>query len=181
MKHIFLMLAALAGGTAAAAPVVTVAVTTAMNPDTLTALCRASERLTGVITMRLVVRGVPVDAGFDVKHHFALDAAGQSANRTAVRAGFARLSDFNACGIAIEPLFFRRYGIQRAPVFVLHDAAPETADAFCGKTEAKAVVVRGNVTAGFALHELRRQLIDAGETYAGWLPVINRVLEENLP
>ena len=38
MKHIFLMLAALAGGTAAAAPVVTVAVTTAMNPDTLTAL-----------------------------------------------------------------------------------------------------------------------------------------------
>ena len=181
MKHIFLMLAALAGGTAAAAPVVTVAVTTAMNPDTLTALCRASERLTGVITMRLVVRGVPVDAGFDVKRHFALDAAGQSANRTAVRAGFARLSDFSACGIAIDPLFFRRYGIQRAPVFVLHDAAPATADASCGKTEAKAVVVRGNVTAGFALHELRRQLIDAGETYAGWLPVINRVLEENLP
>ena len=78
MKHIFLMLAALAGGTAAAAPVVTVAVTTAMNPDTLTALCRASERLTGVITMRLVVRGVPVDAGFDVKHHFALAAGGIS-------------------------------------------------------------------------------------------------------
>lgn len=181
MKHLFLMLTALAWGTAAAQPVLTVAVTTAMTDDSLTALCRASEQLRGVITVRLVVRGVPVDGTFDVNRHFALDAAGQAANRTAVRAGFARLADFSACGIAVDPLFFRRYDINRAPVFVLHDTEPETSAASCNTDEAKAVVVRGNVTAGFALEELRRQLIDAGQGYAGWLAVVNRALEENLP
>lgn len=156
MKRSLALLAFLTAGNVVAAQL-TVAVTLAMDAGTLSDLAAAVARMNDVIPARLVVRGIPLRAGWEKDAYWRAPAEKQQALKaelTAAWADFAR--ELPAAGVEIDPAFFRRYRITDAPVFVLE--GDETADGCEGNPPA--VVVRGNVTAGYAVREMRRSLTD---------------------
>lgn len=157
MKRSLALLAFLTAGNVVAAQL-TVAVTLAMDAGTLSDLAAAVARMNDVIPARLVVRGIPLRAGWEKDAYWRAPAEKQQALKaelTAAWADFAR--ELPAAGVEIDPAFFRRYRITDAPVFVLE--GDETADGCEGNRPA--VVIRGNVTAGCALREMQRTLTDA--------------------
>lgn len=156
MKRSLALLAFLTAGNVVAAQL-TVAVTLAMDAGTLSDLAVAVARMNDAVPSRLVVRGIPLRAGWEKDAYWRAPAEKQQALKaelTAAWADFAR--ELPAAGVEIDPAFFRRYRITDAPVFVLE--GDETADGCEGNRPA--VVIRGNVTAGYAVREMRRSLTD---------------------
>lgn len=157
MKRSLALLAFLTAGNVVAAQL-TVAVTLAMDAGTLSDLAAAVARMNDAVPSRLVVRGIPLRAGWEKDAYWQAPAEKErvlKAELTAAGADFAQ--QLPAAGVEIDPAFFRRYRITDAPVFVLE--GDEMADG-CERNR-PAVVIRGNVTAGCALREMQRALTDA--------------------
>ena len=137
-------------GTAAAAQL-TVAVTLSLDAATLADLSAAVERINTVIPARLAVRGIPLRSDWADDAYWKAAPARQQALKNELRAAWANFAAaLPAVGAAIDPAFFRRYRIEDAPVFVLEGEATVGA---CEASPA-ALVVRGNVTAGYAVAEM---------------------------
>ena len=156
MKRSLMLMALWVAGTVSAAQL-TVAGTLAMVAVTRSDLAAAVARMNDAVPSRLVVRGIPLRAGWEKDAYWQAPAEKQrvlKAELTAAWADFAR--QLPRAGVEIDPAFFRRYRITDAPVFVLEgDEANEGCEG-----NRPAVVVRGNVTAGYAVREMRRSLTD---------------------
>ncbi len=150
---------AFAAATAPAAQL-TIAVTLAMDAQTVADLAAAAERLNAVVPTRLAVQGIPMSAHWARRPYWRAAPAQQAALKAELQGAWAAFArELPAAGIEIDPAFFRRHRITTAPVFVLETSdAPATS---CGsRTEAEAgdvVRIRGNVTAGFALDAMARE------------------------
>lgn len=170
MKRSWVLPVLWAAGNVAAAQF-TVAVTLAMDAGTLSDLAAAVVRVNDVVPARLVVRGIPLREGWEQDAYWRASAEQQrvlKAELTAAWADFAQ--QLPAAGVEIDPAFFRRYRITDAPVFVLEGEAIE---AGC-ETERPALVIRGNVTAGYAL----RAMTEAADDYTGADSSLKEVLRQ---
>lgn len=154
MKRSWALFALWAAGNVAAAQL-TVAVTLAMDAGTLSDLAAAVARMNDVVPSRLAVRGIPLRAGWEKDAYWRAPAEKQRILKTELTSAWADFArELPVAGVEIDPAFFRRYRITDAPVFVLEE--DETNEG-CGEKR-PAVVIRGNVTAGYALREMQKAL-----------------------
>ena len=176
MKRSLALLAFLTAGNVVAAQL-TVAVTLAMDAGTLSDLAAAVALMNDAVPSRLVVRGIPLRAGWEKTPYWQAPAEKQrvlKAELTAAWADFAR--QLPTAGAEIDPAFFRRYRITDAPVFVLEgDGTNEGCEG-----NPPAVIVRGNVTAGYAVREMRAALTDEPGADSSLKAVLRRLEGLNL-
>ncbi len=162
IKGLGAALAAALASTASAAQL-TIAVTLAMDAQTVADLAAAAERLSAVVPTRLAVQGVPIADDWARRPYWRADAAEQAALKAELQEAWAAFAkDLPATGVEIDPAFFRRHRITTAPVFVLETAhakekSCESHSEAEEAEEADVIRVRGNVTAGFALDAMARE------------------------
>ncbi len=152
-------LAAALAGTASAAQL-TIAVTLAMDAQTVADLAAAAERLRAVVPTRLAVQGIPLSPDWAKRPYWRADASEQAALKAELQEAWAAFAkDLPATGVEIDPAFFRRHRITTAPVFVLETAhaKEKSCESHSEAEEADVIRVRGNVTAGFALDAMARE------------------------
>ena len=126
MKRSLALLAFLTAGNVVAAQL-TVAVTLAMDAGTLSDLAAAVARVNDVIPARLVVRGIPLRAGWEKDAYWRAPAEKQQALKaelTAAWADFAR--ELPAAGVEIDPAFFRRWKGMKRPMVAKEIAPPSS-------------------------------------------------------
>lgn len=163
MKRSGVLLLLWAAGNVAAAQL-TVAVTLAMDTGTLSDLAAAVARVNDVVPARLAVRGIPLRAGWEKDAYWQATTAERQALKAELTAAWADFSEqLPAAGVEIDPAFFRRYRITDAPVFVLEGEKDSVGGEGC-ETERPALVIRGNVTAGYAVTEMVKAAKDAPVT-----------------
>ena len=98
--------------------------------------------------VRLAVRGLPVPEGFEKRPYFAGSDKERRTARAQITAGAALLHE--AFGsVEVDPVFFRRHGIEDVPMLVLEDEAGVIAR------------VHGAVTLSWALEAMADRLAEA--------------------
>ena len=152
-------LAAALAGTASAAQL-TIAVTLAMDAQTVADLAAAAERLSAVVPTRLAVQGIPIADDWAKRSYWRADAAEQAALKAELQEAWAAFAKaLPATGVEIDPAFFRRHRITTAPIFVLEtsDGKAKSCERGAEGETGDVIRVRGNVTAGFALDAMARE------------------------
>lgn len=152
-------LAATFAGAATAAQL-TIAVTLAMDAQTVADLAAAAERLNAVVPTRLAVQGIPIADDWAKRPYWRADAAEQAALKAELQEAWAAFAKaLPAAGVEIDPAFFRRHRITTAPVFVLEtsDGKAKSCERGAEGETGDVIRVRGNVTAGFALDAMARE------------------------
>ena len=159
IKGLGAALAAALASTASAAQL-TIAVTLAMDAQTVADLAAAAERLNAVVPARLAVQGIPIADDWAKRPYWRADAAEQAALKAELQEAWAAFAKaLPATGVEIDPAFFRRHRITTAPVFVLETAEAKEKSCASGPEEKEGDVIRirGNVTAGFALDAMAQE------------------------
>ena len=169
----------------ASASQLTIAVTLAMDAGTLAELSAAVTAMNDVVPTRLVVQGIPLDHDWAKRPYWMAKPQVKSQLRAEILQGWTQFAKAIPGEVEIDPEFFRRYRISDAPVFVLQGdrEVGNEVPAVCDKEDSASlkaqddlvVIVRGNVTAGFAVREMEKALSDAGREGEKLLPLVRKL------